>query len=355
MKRVVHRRIKKSGLPPESLVHIGPARTDAVVVRMLESSQGALQAIPCESIDSALGPLPAGEMRWIDMDGVHSPEIVRRLGSRFDIHPLTLEDILNTEQRVKIDEYESYIFIVVKLLRFDAATETVNHEQIAILLGENYVVTFQENAADDLFEVTRGKLQACSPKFRRITPDIVAYLVLDTVVDRYFDALERVGETMDELEDQLSESPRPEHLRRVNHLKKTLMYMRKWIWPLRELVAQLQRGLTPLIRDSLAPYMRDVQDHVVHSLETVESYRDMATSLQDLYLSSLSHRTNEIMRVLTVISTIFMPLTFIAGVYGMNFKHMPELQYWWAYPATLAGMAAIGVGMWMYSKSRRWL
>jgi magnesium transporter len=355
MKRVVHRRIKKSGLPPESLVHVGAARANAVVVRMLESRQGALQAVACESIDAALGPLPTGEMRWIDMDGVHSPEIVRRLGSRFDIHPLTLEDILNTEQRVKVDDYESYLFIVVKLLRFDVATDMVQHEQISILLGENYVVTFQENADDDLFELTRGKLQACSPKFRRITPDLVAYLVLDTVVDRYFDALERIGEAMDELEDQLSESPRAEHLRRVNHLKKTMMYMRKWIWPLRELVAQLQRGLTPLIRDSLAPYMRDVQDHVVHSLETVEAYRDMATSLQDLYLSSLSHKTNEIMRVLTVISTIFMPLTFIAGVYGMNFKHMPELQYRWAYPATLAGMAAIGVGMWIYSKSRRWL
>jgi magnesium transporter len=265
-----------------------------------------------------------------------------------------LEDIVSTLQRPKIEDYDNYLFLVVRML-IPARDGDFSTEQVSLILGKNWLLTFQEGAKGDVFEPVRERIRSGKGKIRSQGADYLAYALLDALVDRYFTVLEQFGERLIELEELVSLHPHPRVLVQLNEMKKEAIFLRKTIWPLRDVLSFLQRDETDLIAESTRIYLRDVHDHAIQAMDTVETYRDLLSGMQDLYLSSISNRTNEIMKFLTVIGTIFIPLTFIVGLYGMNFKYMPELEWHWGYFSVLALMALITLGMIVYFRHRKWL
>lgn len=353
-RRLFKTRSAKEGLPPGTLVHIGETPAEEVSIRRFEYTEQEVR----EQTDCTLeSPFPLNFSActvWIDVEGVHQVETIRSLGESCDLHPLVLEDIVNTVQRPKVEDYDSYLFVVVKMLipRDDG---DFSSEQVSLVLGKNWLFTFQEGFQGDVFEPVRERIRNGKGKIRSLGADYLAYTLLDAMVDRYFTVLERFGERLVQLEEEVSLHPNPRLLVQLNELKKEAIYLRKSIWPLREVLSFLERDDTDLIADATRIYLRDVHDHAMQAIDTVETYRDLLSGMQDLYLSSISNRTNEIMKFLTVIGTIFIPLTFIVGLYGMNFKYMPELEWRWGYFAVLLFMACISLGMVEYFRRRKWL
>jgi magnesium transporter len=272
----------------------------------------------------------------------------------FGIHPLVLEDILNTNQRPKIEFSEKQVFFVLKMLAWNEKDHLIEVEQISIILGENYVITYQENY-DDIFDALRERLRKTKGQIRQLGADYLAYSLLDTIVDYYYIILEKIGGLIEENEEALLNDPRQEILRTIYILKRENLVLRKSVWPLREVVSRMERTDSVLIRKSTLPFVRDLQDHTTIVIETVESYMEMISNLIELFLSMGNNRLNEVMKMLTIISTIFIPLSFLAGIYGMNFNHMPELGWRWGYFALLGVMAAIaGVMVWFFRR-KKWL
>jgi magnesium transporter len=265
-----------------------------------------------------------------------------------------MEDILHTDQRPKMEDFEDYIFIVTKMLFFDQEKRELKAEQLSLILGENYVVTFQERVGD-VFEPIRERIRKGKGRVRKMQSDYLAYALIDAVVDHYFIVLEKIGETVESLEEELVTNPTPETLQAIHHLKRELIFLRKSVWPLRELISGLERGEASLIQEKTTVFLRDVYDHTIQVIDTVESLRDMVSGMLDVYLSSVSNRMNEVMKVLTIIATIFIPMTFIAGIYGMNFENMPELKWPWGYPLVWCVILAIGIVMLGYFKKKKWL
>jgi magnesium transporter len=286
--------------------------------------------------------------------GIQEVEVLEKLGNCFTVHPLALEDILNTEQRPKIDDYGEDLFIVVKLISYNEKKDEVEAEQISLILRPNAVLSFQEKEGDD-FAAVKERLRAGKGRLRKMGADYLAYTLLDIVVDQYFVVLERLGERIEVLEGKLLADPGAATLHKIQNLKKEMLLLRKWIWPLREIISSLERGEFPAIHESTRVYLRDVYDHAIQVIDSIEIYRDMLSGMLDIYLSSLNNRMNAVMKVLTIITTIFMPLTFLAGVYGMNFKHMPELDWPWAYPLILAVMAFVAILMLVLFRRKKWL
>jgi magnesium transporter len=281
--------------------------------------------------------------------------VLEQLGERFGLHPLVVEDILNTDQRPKLEDYGEYLFIVLKShYHSDGESGDAEIEQISLVLGPNYVLSFQERAGDE-FEPVRERIRSNKGRVRRQGADYLAYSLIDLIADTYFLVLERLGERMETLEEELVTDPTTETLQAIHKLKREMVFLRKSIWPLREVIGALERGESPLIQDTTGVYLRDVYDHIIQVIDTVETYRDMLSGMLDIYLSSVSNRMNEVMKVLTIIATIFIPLTFVAGVYGMNFKHMPELEWPWAYPLVWLAMIIIAGLMVAYFRRKRWL
>ena len=291
---------------------------------------------------------------WINVERWGDSGVVEAVGDRFGIHPLILEDILNDMQRPKVDDFGEYLFIVVKMLDYDAQEESVRAEQLSLILRSNVVISFQDPGGD-LFEPIRERLRGAKGRVRRSGADYLAYVLIDAVVDNYFSILEKLGEQIEVLEDELVAQPTRTTLQALHDLKREMIYLRQSAWPLREIVSQLQRGGSPLIADSTQLYLRDVYDHTIHIMDMVETFREMLSGMVDLYLSSISNRMNEIMKLLTIISTVFIPLTFLAGMYGMNFKHMPELDWRWSYPILWAIMIVIVLVMVRYFRRKGWL
>lgn len=331
--------------PPEQ-------RVERVAIRVIRYSADALDERELASVDecAALPPPATGGVTWIDVVGLHDAELVARLGETFGLHPLALEDVLNTGQRPKIDEYDDHLFCV---LRNFHAGEALVSEQIALFLKPGLVLTFQE-LPGDCFEPVRERLRRGRGRIREMGADYLAYALLDALVDQFFPLLERQGERIEAMEDELIANPTPETLERIYRLRRELLLLRRAAWPEREVIDALGREETALIGREVKLYLRDVYDHAVQVLEILETYRELAGSMLDVYLSSLSHRMNEVMKVLTVIATIFIPLTFVAGVYGMNFDRMPELHWRWGYPASLLLMAAIAFGLVAFFRRRGW-
>lgn len=354
MRRLRSKRQSKNGLPPGALVALGSSDHGGVAIRVMELLGEQLRLHDHEDIRSALADCRPGAPIWMDVDGSPSPAVAEAVGAHFQLHPLLLEDTLNVEQRVKFEEYHNCTYLVVKLLHYNRERTTLEAEQVSLIVGDTFAISFQENRDDDLFEVVRRKLVAWQERRQAFSASLAAYLLLDSVVDRYFGLLEAVGEELDSLEDILVDRPTPRALQRLAHFKRLVMYIRKWIWPLRETLSALYHGDSNHFEAELRPFLRDVYDHVLHVMETIETYRDMLTSMQDLYLSSVGNRTNEIMRTLTVISTIFIPLTFIAGVYGMNFHFMPELSWRYGYLFAWALMGGAALGLLAFMRYRRW-
>jgi magnesium transporter len=288
------------------------------------------------------------------VDGVHQLEIIEKVGKQLKIHPLVLEDIMHTGQRPKMEDYENYLFLVLKMLQYNEQENETKTEQISIIIGSNYVISFQEGEGD-VFGLIRERIRTNRGRTRKMGADYLAYSLVDAIVDNYFMVLEKVGEQIEDIEDALIKNPTPEVLHSLHRLKRELIFLRKSVWPLREVISKLERWESPLIDKSIDIFLRDVYDHTIQVIDAVETFRDMLSGMLDIYLSSLSNRMNEIMKVLTIITTIFIPLTLISGIYGMNFRFMPELQAPLAYPIVLLTMFLIGIIMIIYFKRRKWL
>ncbi|MBN1423666.1 magnesium/cobalt transporter CorA [Candidatus Fermentibacteria bacterium] len=353
MHRRAPKRHKDAGLPPGSLIHVGERRTDAVRITITDYSETTLEERAVSRIEECLPFKDTASVTWINVDGLHDVEIVATLGSLFEIHSLTLEDVLNTNQRPKYENLGHHLFLVARMInqRTDGG---IAAEQVSLVLGSNFVVTFQE-APGDVFGPVRDRIRSGTGRIRKMGPDYLAYALLDAIVDGYFPVLESLGDDIERTEDTLVTDPRIETLRALYRLRSEMILLRRSVWPLREVMSGLEREDSPLIQEATQRFFRDVYDHVIHVVDTIDSYRELVSGMLDTYLSSVSNRMNEVMKVLTIIATIFIPLTFIAGVYGMNFAHMPELGWRWAYPAVWGVMAGIAVFMVAYFRRRRWL
>lgn len=344
----------KAGLPPGTLLHIGalPPNATATISTMIYSmdefsEESSEQHDQCVSINRTEG------ITWINIEGLHNIDLIKRFGDCYGLHPLVLEDIVDATQRPKLEDYGEYIFLVVKMIRWKA--HSFETEQVSLILGSNYVLSFQEGLDGDTFSGVRERIRNGRGKIRSMGSDYLAYALIDSIVDGYFTVLEGMGEDIEDIEEELSKGPLQIILKRIIALKREIIFMRKSIWPLREVTGALERGESHLISATTRIYFRDIYDHTIQVIDGVETYRDLLSGMLDLYLSSISNRTNEVMKFLTVIGTIFMPLTFLVGVYGMNFKHMPELEWHYGYYVLWLIMIALSLLMVWYFKRKRWL
>ena len=349
------KRSTKAGMPPGSLVHIGAKKTGASRIRIIDFDESSLQEKNPATLDECLPFRDSDSLTWIDIDGLHDVGLLDRLGRDYGLHPLIMEDILNTDQRPKFDDMEGYIYVVLKMLDFDPSRMDIVSEQVSIVFGRNFVLSIQEGREGDLFEPLRERIRAGKGRIRKSGPDFLAYSLLDTIIDHYFFILERFAEHIEVLEETLISDPGPETLKQIHHLKREMIFLRKSAWPLREVVYGLEKSDSELIHPGTRIFLRDVYDHAVHIIDSIETYREMLSSMLDIYLSSVSNRMNQVMKVLTIIATIFMPLTFLAGVYGMNFKYMPEIGWRWGYPLVLLIMMGVGGLMFYFFKKKNWL
>jgi magnesium transporter len=285
---------------------------------------------------------------------LHEVEVIEKIGTHFDIHPLTMEDIANTGQRPKVEDFEDYIYLVFKQLKFDEKTGHLSSEQVSLILGPHYLISFQETERD-VFNVVRERIRKGRVHIRKSGPDYLAYALIDAVVDHYFLILEKMGEKIEHFEEQLHVQPKPEILQAIYDLKRELIYFRKQVWPIREFLSSWQKTESTLVQESNRVFINDVYDHTIQVIDTIESFRDIISGVMDLYLSTVSNKMNEVMKVLTIMATIFIPLTFVAGIYGMNFKFMPELEWKWSYPMLWILLVIIFFGMMFYFKRKKWL
>ena len=355
MPRFVKMRSKKAGLPPGSLVHIGEKKGDKAKVAILDYDEAHVQEKEVETIEECFVFKDQPTVTWIDVDRIDHVETIEKLGGCYGLHPLVLEDILNTDQRPKMEEYDPYSFIVLKMLYYRDQSGQVDAEQVSLILGKNFVLSFQEGKEGDVFGPLRDRIRNGKGRIRKMGADYLAYAMIDAIVDHYFTILEKLGERIESLEEALVTQPTTGTLKEIHSLKREMIFLRKAVWPLREVISSLTRGESPLIQESTRVYLRDDYDHTIQVIDTIETFRDMVSGMLDIYLSSVSNRLNAVMKVLTIIATVFMPLTFLAGVYGMNFKHMPELEWSWSYPALWLVMIAIGVVMLVYFRKKKWL
>ncbi len=348
------RRSKKRGLSPGTLVHIGLKHEGPTRLQCLHYSEGGCEERTLSQPEECFAYRDSPGTTWLNIDGLHDVELIEKIGKHYGLHPLVLEDIVNTEQRPKLQEFEEYVFIVLRGERLDGTSKMVRTEQISLVLGKNFVLTFQEDIGD-LFDPVRERLRQGKGRIRKEGPGYLGYALVDAVVDGYFAVLERFGDEIERLEQGILRAGTPETLRTIHELKRELLFLRKAVWPLREVISGMQREDLPFISRSVRVFLRDVYDHTVQIVETIEVYRDMASGMIELYLSSASNRLNEVMKVLTIIATIFIPLTFICSIYGMNFEYMPELKSPYGYPGVLAFMLVVAVFMIGFFRRRRWL
>jgi len=355
MPRLPHKRSRKSGLPPGTPVHIGERKTGAPRVSLMHYDGEQLVEEEVTDVSACRTWLSRPGVTWINIEGVHQIDLLEQFGTVFGLHPLVLEDIANTGQRPKVEDYGGYLYIVMRMLSLQAARQEVVGEQISLIVGPNFVISFQEGIAGDAFNPIRERLRTSKGRLRREGADYLVYSLIDAIVDGYFVLLEKLGEQIEVLDERMLANRAGDVARTIHLLKREMIWLRKAVWPLREMINTLQRAETPLIRASTGVYLKDVYDHTIEVIDTVETYRDVLSGMLENHLSLLTTRLNEIMKVLTVISTIFIPLTFITGIYGMNFRFMPELEWRWGYPLALLGMAGIGVAMYFYYRRKKWL
>jgi magnesium transporter len=354
MQRLIKKRSLKAGLPPGTLVHVGERKAEEVSIRIFDYDSAQFEEKEAKTIEESFPFKDKPTVTWINIDGLHEVEVIEKLGSHFGLHPLLLEDILNTDQRPKMEDYGDYIFIVLKMLYSDENKDEIEIEQVSIILGSNFVISLQEYEGD-VFDPIRERIRKSKGRIRNADADYLAYALLDAIVDNYFLILENIGEKIEDTEQRLTTDPSTETLQYIRELKNEMIFLRKSIWPLRELINGLERCESKLIYESTGAYLRDVYDHTIQIIDTVESYRDMISGMVDIYLSSISNKMNAVMKVLTIFASIFIPLTFVAGIYGMNFKYLPELEWHWGYFG-FWGVSVIVAGiMLFYFKRKKWL
>lgn len=345
-------RKSKKGAPPGTIVYSGKDTSEKVKITLLEYNEKEFIEKDFFDVDECILAFKPGMVKWINVDGIHNVEIVEKIGKLFNIHPLTLEDVVNSDQRPKFEDYDNYVVSIMKMIYY---TEEIRAEQLSVVLMEGMVISFQESDGGDAFDIIRTRIRQGKGRIRRCGADYLAYCLIDAVVDCYFSILEKVGDRIELLEEELIADPVPHTLTQLHHLKREMIFFRKAVWPLRELISNIERSETELFKESTGIYLRDVHDHAIRTIDTIETYRDLLSGMMDIYLSSVSNRMNEVMKVLTIISTIFIPVTFIAGVYGMNFEFMPELHSRYGYIATWAVMIVIMLSLVVYFRRKKWL
>jgi magnesium transporter len=354
MKSILKTFSGKAGLPPGTLIHIGDIPAEAVRIKAFRYSKTAYEEFVEPDKDFLQGMKEKKEgILWLQVDGVHEPEKITALGDLFSLHALTQEDILNTGQRPKMEDFDTYLFFTGKILSFDETAGVIVTKHFCLVLMSNVLISFNEAGAN-IFATVENRLQKPNAKARTKNTDYLAYSLIDSMVDNYFLVLEKIGAQIEELEEEILTEPSMQSLEWLHFLKQELTVLRKSVWPLRDVINSILRSDSDLISDDISKYFMDVYDHTMQILETLEGFRDVSASLFDIYLSGISNRMNEVMKVLTVIATIFIPLTFIAGVYGMNFHYMPELSWRWGYFTTLAIMAVLGIALYVYFKKKDW-
>ena len=354
MPRFIKKQLRKAGASPGTLIHIGEQKVDETQMTLIDYDEEHLQERVLDGIEEAFPLKDLPTVTWINIDGLHQLDIIEKVGRHFNIHPLVLEDIVNTGQRPKTEEFEDLIFVVLKMLHYDENLEKITSEQFSLVLGPNFLISFQE-IQGDVFRTVRERIRKPKTRIRKAGCDYLAYALIDAIVDHYFLILEKLGENIEALEEDLLENPSPETLQTLHEMKREMIYLRKQIWPIRELINSLVKGESSLINESTSLFFRDIYDHTIQIIDTIESYRDILSGMLDIYLSTLSNKMNEVMKVLTIIATIFIPITFVAGIYGMNFKFMPELEWRWGYVMVWAIIVVVVGIMISYFKKKKWL
>lgn len=348
------RRSKKLGMDPGTLVHVGEVKTKTPVVSLIEYSESYCEERTLEPMEVSGYKKPANCKIWLNLHGLHDPQLIADIGKTFGLHPLVLEDILNTDQRPKADAYDDYLYIVTRSFFYDKEQNALGSEQVSLVLGENFVLSFQERPTGS-FEPVRERLRKGRTHIRESGSDYLAYALLDVVVDHYFIVLEQIGDDSETLEDILLKQPTTQTLHKIHRLKRESMELRRSVWPFREVLNSLIRNEHRFFKDNTLLYLRDVYDHTVHFIESLEAIRDLLAGMLDIYLSSLSNRVNMELRTLTVVAMLFMPATLIASIFGMNFETMPWLDnpngFWWA----ISIMAGVALSMGLLFWHRQWL
>ena len=354
MRRILTRKIHKTGLAPGTPVHVGERRTESTKITVFEYDDAHIEERQLNSVEECKEWKKSPGVVWINIDGIHEISVVESVGKLFGIHPLVQEDIVNTNQRPKVEDYDSYLFAIVKMLYEDREASEINAEQVSIIVTPKIVISFQERDGD-VFSPVRERLRNGKGIIRQRGSDYLAYCLIDAIVDHYFLIMENLENRILPLEDQAVNDPTPQVMQSIHSLKSDLVFLRRSLWPLREMLARLEREQLTLIRPDTRRFLRDVYDHTIQIIEILESFQEIVSGLLDVYMSSISNRMNNVMKVLTIIATIFIPLTFIAGVYGMNFQHMPELAWRWGYPAVWGVMLLVIIGMVIFFKRKKWL
>ncbi len=354
MVRFFKKMSKKAGLPPGTLVGEVEKDTAPVKITVIDYDEKSYEERTAQASTDCRPLRDKPTVTWVNVDGVHQVDVLTDLGECFGLHPLVLEDIANTDQRPKTEDFGDYLFVVLKILDYDRDTGDLSTGQISLVLGPNYVLSFHEREGG-VFDAVRDRIRNSKGRIRKLQSDYLAYALVDAVVDNYFVTLEQIGEEVGSLEEDLIENPKPETLQSIHEMKREMIILRKSVWPLREVVNGFERRGPPLVRESTRVFLKDVYDHTIQVIDAVETYRDVLSGMLDLYLSTVSNRMNEVMKVLTIIATIFIPLTFVAGIYGMNFQFMPELGWHWSYPLLWLVMVIVALSMVAFFRRKKWL
>lgn len=335
-------------------MHTGPAKEEKIRITLIDYDQDSLKIKDNVSLDECLDSMVKPNPTWINISGIHDIQMVEKIGRRLGLHPLLLEDVLNSGQRSKVDDYKDALYIVFRKLGMEENAVEIEDQQVSIVLGSSYLITFLESDSD-IFKPILERLKVKNSRMRTRGSDYLAYALADCLVDHYFITLEKMDNKIELLEGSLVDHPASDTLKEIQNLKRQVSHLRKAIWPTREVVSKLIRMDSPLIKESTKIYLQDVYDHVIQAIDTVENFRDITAGMVELYISNINFKMNEVMKILTVMATIFVPLTFITSLYGMNFKHMPELDWEWGYYFLLFVMGGISIGMWRFFKNKGWV
>ncbi len=354
MYNTLKRQQKKVGLPPGSLVFTGDKSDVAPSITLISYTHDNIQEKHEKNLEDCLSARIENGVTWLNVDGLQNVDLIKQIGKTYDLHPLVLEDILNPVQRAKIETFDKYIFIVMKLMLWQEDKNNFTVQQISLILGNDFVLTFQEKRCE-LFATIQNALRSSQGRIREQRADYLTYILMDTIVDHYFIILEKLGDQIENVEQMIITDPTKKNIHSLYRLKRKIFTFRKTAWPVREIINHLLQTKFSFISDFVLPYFRDVYDHIMQIVDTVETFRDMLGSMLDVYLSSLTNRINEVMKVLTIIATLFIPLTFVASIYGMNFKYMPELQWKCGYFIVLGVMVLMVIGMLIYFRRKKWI
>lgn len=351
--RIKKKTSSKAGLPPGSIIHVGEQKIEKVKITLTEYDENKFETCEIHSIEEIEPYTDTPQVTWVNVCGLHDTELIKQIGEKFNIHPLVLEDILNTETRPKIEMTEKYIFIAMKMLTYNNNESEIVTEQVSFILGDTFVFSFLEKS-DNIFNPIKDRITSNYGRVRKQPSDYLFYALMDVVVDQYFLLLEQIEQNIESLDDEVINSADRSQIEKIYNLKNKLLLTRRSVWPLRELFTRLIREESRLINKKIVPYLRDLLDHTIQITETIELQREITNGLMEIHLSMMSYKMNEVMKVLTIIATIFIPLTFIVGIYGMNFPNMPEMKWPWAYFAVWGVMISVVLVMLLYFRRKNW-